>query len=190
MDPRVEDLPGSEQPVRVVDETPVGRLEALVLVGPIDGDSVDPRAALLRVDVEESDVRSPGLVDSRDAIVARVAVPGVREAGHLLTLPDDHEVEAEQPRLLPGGHSAHRRDELLADRVGLRIALDGTRDAEAREKEHGRHGGAPLHARIICPRRREARLEAWRSSSGWPGTCTRLSGAKDSGAAAAWSCRF
>src|SRR5262249_24581360 len=77
---RVENLPGCEQPVGIVDEAAVGVLEELLQLFSLHRPAVDEALPLAGVDVEINGERRPGLVRPRYPVVAGVAIPCMLES--------------------------------------------------------------------------------------------------------------
>src|SRR5439155_20308190 len=100
----------------------------------------DERLAFLRVDVEVHGVGRAGLVCAGQPVVPGVAVPDVRSPAGDLSLVLDDEIELELPRLLPGLLAAQGRDELLADRVRLRVGFLGARGRGGRDERKQEYG--------------------------------------------------
>src|SRR5262249_15434668 len=119
----IENLPGREQPVGIVDEAAVGVLEKLLQLLAFDRLSVDEALALAGIDIEINGKRRAGLVCPRDPIVSGVAIPDMLESRDRLAFAVDDEGELELSRLFPGALTAERRDELFPDRVRLGIAI-------------------------------------------------------------------
>src|SRR5687767_4105581 len=162
-DAGIEDLPRREQPVRIVDEPAVRRLEELLLFLPLDGAAVHERRPLPRVDVEVDGIRRAGLVRPEQAVVAGVAVPEVPELRRALALALGDEVEPKLPGFLPGGLPAERVNELPRDLVRAFVGEKGRRRGERRERDEPRReqrndrGRARSHGRIIFPARAPGR---------------------------------